>query len=152
MLQWYIAGPIIGVVFFGLLVLGKSFGISSSLQTTCAWLPGSKKWDYFKIDQRKSMWRYLFILGLVMAGALTPFLLPEMKLSTIPIPTLFQQSEWLGWSVLAAGGFLVGFGARYAGGCTSGHAITGLSFFQWRSLLAVVGFFIGGLIATHFIL
>ena len=51
--------------------------------------------------------------------------------------------------LLTIGGFLVGFGARYAGGCTSGHAISGLSNLQLPSLLAVIGFFIGGLIMIH---
>ena len=53
--------------------------------------------------------------------------------------------------VLAVGGFLVGFGTRYAGGCTSGHAISGLSNLQLPSLVAVIGFFIGGLVMTHLI-
>ena len=57
-----------------------------------------------------------------------------------------------GMSILIIAGFLVGFGTRYAGGCTSGHAITGLSNLQLPSLIAVIGFFIGGLIMTFFIL
>lgn len=51
--------------------------------------------------------------------------------------------------ILLLGGFLVGFGARYAGGCTSGHAISGLSNLQVPSLIAVVGFFVGGLVMIH---
>ncbi|MFN9800115.1 MAG: YeeE/YedE family protein, partial [Bacteroidota bacterium] len=54
-----------------------------------------------------------------------------------------------GFLILAVGGLMVGFGARYAGGCTSGHAISGLSDLQWPSLLAVMGFFLGGLVMTH---
>jgi uncharacterized membrane protein YedE/YeeE len=46
----------------------------------------------------------------------------------------------------------VGFGARYANGCTSGHAISGLANLQLSSLLAVIGFFTGGLISVHFLL
>ena len=53
--------------------------------------------------------------------------------------------------ILLIGGLLVGFGARYAGGCTSGHAISGLSNLQLPSLTAVVGFFIGGLVMIHLI-
>jgi uncharacterized membrane protein YedE/YeeE len=51
--------------------------------------------------------------------------------------------------MLVVGGFLVGFGTRYAGGCTSGHAISGLSDLQLPSLIAVIGFFIGGLLMTY---
>ena len=53
--------------------------------------------------------------------------------------------------ILSIAGLLVGFGTRYGGGCTSGHAITGLSSLQLPSLIAVIGFFIGGLIMVHFI-
>jgi len=58
---------------------------------------------------------------------------------------------WRGLLIMLGGGFLVGFGARYAGGCTSGHAITGLSDLQLASLIAVIGFFVGGLIITHLV-
>ena len=54
--------------------------------------------------------------------------------------------------ILSMGGFLVGFGARYAGGCTSGHAISGLSNLQLVSLYAVIGFFVGGLFMNHLVL
>ena len=57
-----------------------------------------------------------------------------------------------GFLLMVFGGFLVGFGTRYAGGCTSGHAITGLSQIQLPSLIAVVGFFVGGLVSTHIVL
>jgi uncharacterized membrane protein YedE/YeeE len=53
--------------------------------------------------------------------------------------------------LLLVGGVLIGFGTRYAGGCTSGHAISGLSNLQIPSLKAVIGFFIGGLIMSYFI-
>ncbi|HSJ12278.1 MAG TPA: YeeE/YedE thiosulfate transporter family protein, partial [Gillisia sp.] len=52
-------------------------------------------------------------------------------------------------AILLIGGILIGFGARYAGGCTSGHAISGLSNLQLPSLIAVIGFFIGGLVMVH---
>ena len=57
-----------------------------------------------------------------------------------------------GFSILLIAGILVGFGSRYAGGCTSGHAITGLSNLELPSLISVFGFFIGGLITTWFLL
>jgi len=82
------------------------------------------------------------------------------------MPLWFYMLLWLGGNLLMAaamgihspvswschlGGFLVGFGARYAGGCTSGHAISGLSNLQLPSLIAVIGFFIGGLIMTYMV-
>ena len=72
------------------------------------------------------------------------------------VPTEMYNLEAItslkGLILLIIGGLLVGFGTRYAGGCTSGHAITGLSSLQKPSLIAVIGFFIGGLIMTNFIL
>jgi hypothetical protein len=74
---------------------------------------------------------------------------------TLVPPEIYNWDNALsmkGLAILIGGGFLVGFGTRYAGGCTSGHAITGLSNLQIPSLIAVIGFFIGGLLMTHFLL
>jgi uncharacterized membrane protein YedE/YeeE len=54
--------------------------------------------------------------------------------------------------MIVVGGFLVGFGTRYAGGCTSGHAIMGLSNLQWPSLVATISFMVGGFIMANLIL
>ena len=76
---------------------------------------------------------------------------------TIAVLYLLKFSNWStlltlpGFLIVVVGGFLVGFGARYAGGCTSGHAIMGISSLQWPSLVAVIAFFGGGLIVTHLI-
>lgn len=150
LLEWYIAGPLIGIVFFLFLYLGKSFGISSSFQTTCALVPGLKKKSYFRLNQKDHLWRYAFVIGLLLGGAGMRIysgdpLIPDWMMHN-------GQMSSLGWTLLIPGGFLVGFGVRYAGGCTSGHAITGLSFLQWRSLVAVIGFFIGGLLVTHLLI
>ena len=148
MTAWYVAGPLIGFVFFIFLFIGKSFGISSALKTTCALVPGLPKWEYFRVKQKEHLWRYVFITGSIIGGGIGAHFSGE---SLVPSwvyngESLSQMSYlWLG-----IGGFLVGFGVRYAGGCTSGHAITGLSFLQWRSLVAVIGFFLGGLAITHF--
>ena len=81
-------------------------------------------------------------VGIVYDGQIAP-------MSIFRWPNLFTLK---GFIVIVGGGFLVGFGARWAGGCTSGHAISGLSNFQIPSLIAVIGFFIGGLLMTHIIL
>jgi uncharacterized protein len=57
-----------------------------------------------------------------------------------------------GFIMLVAGGFLVGFGSRYAGGCTSGHAIMGLSDLQVPSLIATISFMVGGFIMANLLL
>ena len=57
-----------------------------------------------------------------------------------------------GFLLMVVGGFLVGFGTRYAGGCTSGHSIMGIANLQWPSLVATICFMIGGFIMANLIL
>jgi uncharacterized membrane protein YedE/YeeE len=71
------------------------------------------------------------------------------------VPTqLFSWGNVLslkGFFFFGVGGFLVGFGTRYAGGCTSGHSISGLSNLQWPSLVATICFMVGGFISANLI-
>jgi hypothetical protein len=169
---WYIAGPLIGLFVPMLLLLtGKAFGVSSSLKHACAaTVPGQA--DYFRYDWKASgLWNLLFVAGILLGGVVAvQFLggggptgissatkadlqaLGLSDFSGLVPPELFSWSSLTsgpGLVAIVLGGFLVGFGARYAGGCTSGHAITGLATLQGASLLAVVGFFIGGLFTTY---
>ncbi len=171
---WYVAGPIIGLIIPLLLYLGnKQFGISSSLRHTCAaCVPGNIA--FFQYDWKsEGMWNLVFVLGVFLGGFLGGYVFqnPEpIALSAATISDLqnlglsdfsgFVPQEIFSWGKLGSaqglvmmvlGGFLVGFGARYAGGCTSGHAISGISNLQLASLIAVTGFFVGGLVVTHLI-
>ena len=172
---WYVAGPLIGMMVPLLRWLGgRSFGISSNLRHLCAaTLPSSAK--FFRYDWRTAgYWNLAFAAGIVVGGFLGGVIVADPagvelspgardQLAAIGIrdfsglvpSELFgigAMGSLRGAAVLLGGGFLVGFGARYAGGCTSGHAITGLSDLQLPSLLAVVGFFVGGLVMTHWLL
>ena len=172
---WYVAGPLIGLVVPALLLLGgRSFGISSSFQDICAAaVPG--RLEYFQYDWEANAWRLAFVIGIAFGGFLGVTVLanpdPFVDISATTVSDLQELGlrdfsglvppELVSWTALltlpgfvtvVVGGFLVGFGARYAGGCTSGHAITGLATFQVVSLFAVLGFFAGGLAATHLIL
>ena len=152
---------------------GKAFGVSSSLRHACAAVLPSKM-EYLNYDWRaKGLWNLVFVLGILIGGFIggsifanpNPIALSESTVSDLSVlgisnfdglvpAEIFSFSNLLtlpGFIIMVVGGFLVGFGARYAGGCTSGHAITGLSNFQKASLFATVGFFIGGLIVTYFI-
>ena len=172
---WYVAGPIIGLFVPLLFIFGnKQFGISSSLRHTCATF-ASKTIPYFNYNwKNEGLWNLLFVGGVFIGGFLGGWVFanPEpIALSAATVNDLtalgVQDFEgfvpddifywgnlltWRGLFIILAGGFLIGFGARYADGCTSGHAITGLSNLQLGSLLAVIGFFAGGLIITHWIL
>jgi len=173
-MPWYVAGPIIGLMVPALLLLGnRMFGFSSNLRHVCAALaPG--RVHFFSYDWKSvGGWNLTFLLGNLLGAVLAARWLgvPEVGISDATVESLlglgvtdfsglvpaqaFAWSELLsarGLVMLALGGFLVGFGTAYAGGCTSGHAITGLASLELASLLAVVGFFAGGLIATHLIL
>lgn len=171
---WYVAGPLIGLMLPLLLYIGnKSFGVSSSFKHVCsATIPAGL--EYFNYNWKKKSWNLWLVLGMIIGGYLggEVFANPEpiqlaaetrQELSGIGISDfnglipddLFNWSNVLslqGLLVMIGGGFLVGFGARYAGGCTSGHAITGMASFQKASLISVIGFFVGGLIVTYILL
>ena len=171
---WYISGPCIAIVMFLLLYFGKTFGMSSSLRTLCAVGGAGKKTEFFNYDWKSQRWNLIVILGAIFGGFIAQSFLSnpiDIDLSTDTVkdltalgfnnagksllpPELFSWDSVFtikGFLILIIGGFLVGFGTRYAGGCTSGHAITGLSSLQLPSLIAVVGFFLGGLIMIHLI-
>lgn len=171
---WYVAGPLIGLTVPALLLMGnKRFGISSSLRHMCAaCIPANI--NYFKYDWKKEIWNLFFVFGILMGGLIAvqlinnphpirvnPALVAELKgygitnySQLIPIEVFNWQSllHPKGWLLMVGGGFLVGFGTRYAGGCTSGHSITGLSNLQWPSLVATICFMTGGFIMANLIL
>lgn len=171
---WYIAGPLIGLTVPVLLIIGnKAFGISSSLSHICAaCFPANV--SFFKYDWRKEAWNLFFVFGILIGGVLAASLLqnpdpvvinPKLaaELSRYGITNYdnFIPAEIVNWSALftakglmmiVAGGFLIGFGTRYAGGCTSGHSIMGLSTLQWPSLVATCCFMIGGFIMANLLL
>jgi uncharacterized protein len=171
---WYIAGPLIGLIVPALLVMGnKSFGISSSLRHICAaCVPANIK--FFKYNWKKEAWNLFFVLGILLGGIFAATLLANPQpvqvnaklvselagygitdYSALIPPQLFNWPALLtvkGLLVMVLGGFLVGFGTRYAGGCTSGHAIMGLSTLQWPSLVATCCFMAGGFIMANLFL
>ena len=172
--SWYVAGPLIGLTVPVLLIIGnKSFGISSSLRHICAsCLPANL--PFFKYDWKKEVWNLFFVFGIFLGGAIAINLLsnpnpidvnPKLAQelagygitnfnNLVPQDIMNWQSLFTikGFFMMIVGGFLVGFGTRYAGGCTSGHAIMGLSNLQLPSLIATISFMIGGFIMANLIL
>ncbi len=173
---WYVAGPLIALTLFLNLYFGKRFGLSSNLQTACSIAGAGQYSDYFKFDWKTKSWNLVFVLGAVIGGFIAAqFLASPEAIALHPDTVRYLETEFGfsnvggeylpaevfgveqmlsvgGLAILLIGGFLVGFGARYAGGCTSGHAISGMSDLQLPSLIAVTGFFIGGLTMVHFIM
>jgi uncharacterized membrane protein YedE/YeeE len=169
--HWSIAGVLIGLTVPALLLIGnKPFGISSALRHTCAAIFPANI-SFFKYDWKKEIWNLIFVLGVFVGGFIAATFLAnpadvqvaaELKadLATVGIndttglmPTELFSFDSLftlrGLIFFVLGGFLVGFGTRYAGGCTSGHAIMGLSNLQWPSLVATCCFMIGGFFAAN---
>jgi len=175
-LAWYFAGPLIAAVLLLLYYLGEGFGISSNLRTMCAIGGAGHASEFFRFNWKSDLWNLVLLAGVIIGASLSYFYFGAADTNAISVNTLSElgtlglapkqgqslvpevlfgskaTSSFSGIFVLLIGGLLVGFGARYAGGCTSGHAITGLSNLQLPSLIAVVGFFIGGLVMTHLLL
>lgn len=171
---WYVAGPLIGLIVPLLLLIGnKAFGISSSLRHVCAaCLPANI--PFFKYDWKKEIWNLFFVGGIVIGAVLVtqlfsnpnpielnPKLTADLQAHGINNFKGMVPAELFSWNslftikgiiMIVIGGFLVGFGTRYAGGCTSGHAIMGLSNLQLPSLIATISFMVGGFIVANLIM
>ncbi len=172
--SWYISGALIAGIMFLLLFFGQSFGFSSNLRTICAAGGGGKLVKFFDFNWKSQLWNLVFLLGAILGGFIaSQFLsngeaviisentIADLSKLGIAAPISAQPNELFslealfslkGFLILAFGGLMVGFGSRYAGGCTSGHAISGLSDLQLPSLIAVIGFFVGGLLMTFVLL
>jgi uncharacterized protein len=159
---WYVAGIVIGLTVPTLLLLGnKRLGISSTLRQLCAACYPANI-PFFQYDWKKDSWNLFFAGGILLGGFLGGYVFANPEPVAISAQTQIMLSAWgislenlvtsKGFLVMIAGGFLVGFGTRYAGGCTSGHGIMGLSALQWPSLVATASFFVGGILFSHFIL
>ncbi len=171
---WYTAGVLIGLIVPALLILGnKKFGISSNLRHMCA-ICAPSNIPFFQYDWKKEIWNFFFIGGIAIGAFIASFYMTDPNAvvvdenlkqdlaqygitdfsNIVPVDLFSFESLFSlrGFIMMVVGGFLVGFGTRYAGGCTSGHAIMGLSNLQWPSLVATISFMVGGIIMTHLIL
>lgn len=172
--HWSISGFVIGLVMLSLIYFGKVFGMSSNLRSLCSMTGIGKRVPFFNWDWKAQRWNLIVVVGAMIGGFVATHYLNDatnvninpstiVKLQNLGIDApnskllpdaLFGNDVFTSFKkigLLIIGGLLIGFGSRYAGGCTSGHAISGLSNFQLPSLKAVIGFFVGGLIMVNFI-
>lgn len=168
-MPWYLAGALLGLAVPLLLLIGnKWLGISSALRHICAACIPSKL-PFFSYDWRRESWNLFFVGGIFFGGwvathltgagqpaAVSPQTAAELHALGIQDVTHILPADIFGnllspvaFVFLVIGGFLVGFGTRYAGGCTSGHTIMGLANFQLPSLYASIAFMAGGFLMTH---
>ena len=140
---WWASGILIGLTVPLLYILvGKPFGISTSLQTAGALCARNSRLDYLsKFDRKGNLWTLVFVFGIAVGSFVANRYMTNEP--TEFLPASFATAT--GAIKLLIGGFLIGFGTRYAGGCTSGHSITGISNLNWPSLVATIFFFAGGL-------
>ncbi|MCB9284838.1 MAG: YeeE/YedE family protein [Lewinellaceae bacterium] len=175
--HWAVSGTAIALILFTMTWMGRSFGVSMAFKSMCTFAGAGKKFEFFKFNVKDEYWRLAFVGGAVVGGFIAAQFLSSPDPVDISGSTIAHLKDWnieyylttdegsglfntfwfnfhnAGGIVLAiVGGFLVGFGSRYGDGCTSGHAISGLAHLQLPSLLAVIGFFIGGLLMTWGIL
>jgi len=178
--HWSVSGLSIALLMFLMLLGGEKFGVSTSFETICSMAGAGKRIELFNYDWRRQSWLLIFILGASIGGWIGTTLLQSPEpvrvsqetvdhLASLGVYAPATKEEGLGFMprsifnfsslgtvkgfvIMIVGGFLIGFGTRWAKGCTSGHAISGLANLQLPSLIAVLGFFIGGLIMTHFLL
>ena len=171
---WYLSGVAIALIMLLLQLSGKKFGMSSNLRTICSICGAGNQAQFFRFDWKAQKWNLIVVLGAIIGGFIAAHFMTNSSAVLINSNTItnlktlgfesagsaYVPSELFGANafadpktllILFIGGLFVGFGARYAGGCTSGHAISGLSNLQVPSLIAVIGFFIGGLIMTNLI-
>ena len=172
--SWYVSGFLIVLVMFLLIYFGKTFGMSSNLRSLCSIAGANKYADFFKFDYKSQNWNLVVLLGAMIGGYVAVHFLSSPNNVALNAKTIDALAKF-GFDaphgkiapdimfgnniffdlkmilILLFGGIMIGFGSRYAGGCTSGHAIQGLSNLQWQSLKAVIGFFVGGLLMVHFI-
>jgi uncharacterized protein len=171
---WYIAGPILGSMVPLLLLIGnKTFGISSTLRQICAaTIPMNV--PFLKYNWKAESWNILFAVGIVIGAFLATHFFSQPDQTSVSEQTFttlqsmgvegtegFVPADIFNWTNLLTlqgfcfmilGGFLIGFGTRYAGGCTSGHGLTGTALLQPASFVALIAFFAGGLASTYLLL
>ena len=171
---WYVSGPLIGLFVPLLLLIGnKQLGMTGALRATCAAIAPSDL-DFFRYDWKKSgSWNIALAAGILvgavlavtmLGGGATPAVSPRTRDAIAALglasPSGLVPAQLFSWRALLTlrgsisiigGGFLVGFGSSYAGGCTSGHGVMGLATFQLASVIALIGIFAGGLIMTFLV-
>lgn len=175
--HWAVSGAVITLVMALMTWMGRHFGVSTIFRNLCNLAGAGKRFEFFSYDIKEEYWRLVFIAGAIVGGAIASIWLANPDPVALNPDTIAHLADWgiaypktvaegtgylpeelfnlsnvKGVILAIIGGFLVGFGARYGDGCTSGHAITGLSHLQLPSLLTVIGFFIGGLLMTWVIM
>jgi len=151
--HWMISGTMFGLIMLALNYLGGFFGLSSSYRTLCSIGGAGKLSSFFDINWKEDKWHLIFIGGIISGGCIAHLCQgKESSAELIAMEPLFTTSDPVMLSILFGGAFLSGLGARYAGGCTSGHFVSGISNLQLPSLVTLIFFMLGGFLTSLFLI
>ena len=150
----YIVGAGIGVLsWLTFLLLDKPLGCSTAFAKTSGMIEGVFRGDkarqrpYFKKVVPKVDWQWMLVVGIVLGALVSALLSGDFGAQWVPSrwEMAFGGSRGLRLGAAVGGGVLMGFGARWAGGCTSGHGISGTLQMAVSGWLAAVSFFVCGI-------
>lgn len=157
----YAAGIGIGLLsWLSFLISGKPIATSTTFARTGGMIEkmitGEKATQrpYYKKIKLQINWQWMLVIGVVIGSFLSSVLSGDFQIG-VWVPSLwasaFGDSALLRVIVAVVGGIILGFGARFAGGCTSGHGISGTLQLAVSSWISAILFFIGGIITAHII-
>lgn len=153
----YLVGAGIGVLsWFTFLISSKALGCSTSFARTAGMIERIFRGEqvtrkpYYQKVRPTIDWQWMLVLGIVVGAFVSSQLSGSFELRWIPDrwEMAFGSAAWSRLVVALIGGVLIGFGARWAGGCTSGHGISGALQLSVGSWIALLGFFVGGAITA----
>lgn len=130
----YLAGALLGVLsWFAFLTAGQPLGVSSTFVRTAGMLESTVAPEhvsanaYFKATKVKLDWEWMIALGILAGAFISSKLSKESSPEQVPALWASRFGSSPGRRMIGAflGGVLLIFGARLAGGCTSGHGLSG---------------------------
>lgn len=160
--QWspYVVGAGIGILsWFAFLLSDKPLGCSTAFARSSGMIEKllrgkeAEQKLYYQKFAPVIDWQWMLVLGLIIGAFISAKLSGQFQFSWIPSQwqAMVGDAPLIRWIVALTGGIIMGFGARWAGGCTSGHGISGTLQLAVSSWLAAMSFFVGGILTAMLI-
>ncbi len=150
----YLAGAGIGILLWcSFLFSNKPLGCSTAFSRTSGMIESIfcpdkvKDKEYYKMFVPEIEWQWMMVFGIILGACISSVLSGSFQISFIPqtFQAAFGDNILLRFLMALVGGIMMGLGARWSWGCTSGHGISGMSQLSLASLVAVMGFFVAGI-------
>lgn len=162
MTRWspYVVGALIGLLNLAAMLLsGKTLGASTSFAKASGMI--RRIFNRDKVDNNEYYqkttptvdWGFMLVVGIVLGSLLSSLLSGDFRLEFVPVMWAeeISGSFFIRFLVALFGGIVLGIGSRWAGGCTSGHGISGTSQLSLISWAAAISFFVGGILSAYLI-